>query len=400
MIASVFLYLGQLNTPSLEERVVPDQQEVVIESLVRLPKLNAAQYSLLSHTLNNVGYMTQRYGRKDLLRILKVGTQVRTALLPGAMRLGITVNSEDLSGGLSLMQSLLTAPTFLKETYRLKRTPKDFDLVYEPLWILNSAQLTSLATPENSLALWSSIVRTDTVKTVVQGNFKAGESTRIWAMFSDGWLPKFQGTVPFTYASIGKVGSFETKSMVLETPLPSGLSLSDAVICASILGSGKQSILFKHFREKLQISYRQECFIIPTELGWNCRIIIGPQEEEIGDQQLNYVKTELLGAIDKIDEKQLITSQGLIKGFTRGQIPVFPLMLGSQFNIGERVDDQVFFDLYLSQKSNISWKAFKVALDTNCAQIKNLDGVSSKLLFYKNSLNELVRNLVVLNPKK
>ena len=158
--------------------------------------------------------------------------------------------------------------------------------------------------------------------------------------------------------------------------------------------------MFKHFREKLQISYRQECFIIPTELGWNCRIIIGPQEEEIGDQQLNYVKTELLGAIDKIDEKQLITSQGLIKGFTRGQIPVFPLMLGSQFNIGERVDDQVFFDLYLSQKSNISWKAFKVALDTNCAQIKNLDGVSSKLLFYKNSLNELVRNLVVLNPKK
>jgi len=91
MIASILLCLDQLNTPSLEERQVSDQQEVVIESLVRLPKLNSAQYSLLSHTLNNVGYMTQRYGRKDLLRILKVGTQVRTALLPGAMRLGITV---------------------------------------------------------------------------------------------------------------------------------------------------------------------------------------------------------------------------------------------------------------------------------------------------------------------
>ena len=400
MIASFFLYLGQLNTPSLEERVVPDQHEVVIETLVRLPKLNSAQFSLLSHTLNNVGYMTQRYGRKDLLRILKVGTQVRTALLPGAIRLGITVNSEDLSGGLSLMQSLLTAPTFLKETYRLKRTRKDFDLVYEPLWILNSAQLASLATPDNSLALWSSIVRTDAVKTVVQGNVRVGESTRIWAMFSDGWLPKFQGTLPFTYASIGKVDSFENKSSVLETPLPSGLSLSDAAICASILGSGKQSILFKHFREKLQISYRQECFIIPTEFGWNCRIIIGPQDVEIDDQQLNYMKTELLGAIDRIDEKQLITSQGLIKGFTQGQIPVFPLMLGSQFNIGEKVEDQVFFDLYLSQKSNVSWKAFKAALESNCAQINNLDGASSKLSFYKKSLHELVKNLVVLNPKK
>jgi hypothetical protein len=95
-----------------------------------------------------------------------------------------------------------------------------------------------------------------------------------------------------------------------------------------------------------------------------------------------------------------MTSQGLIKGFIQGQIPVFPLMLGSQFNFGERVDDQVFFDLYLSQKLNISWKAFKVALETNCAQINNLDGASSKLHFYKKSLNELVKNLVVLNPKK
>lgn len=343
---------AQVEPPPLLEIADYDAKQIEIEVLVKLPKLTLAQWHVLEQTVWNLTSRTQRYGSRDILRIIKPGSKVRTALLPDAVRLGISVDREELSGGLGLMQSFLTSPSFVKEAYREK--PAAESSVYEPMVVPNGISSTPLATPETSLELWSALVRTNTVSISVSGNFSPGEPTKKWGMFIDGWQPKFTGNLPFTYARRTEKPT-EGQTLVFDFESQKPDEFAKLVFMSVILGGGKQSILFKTTREKLAETYRQEAFVMPTEKGWKLRILLGVEKAKFTPEKIEGIRKEILEAVKKCNESQVKTAAGLFRGYLQNDISIRPICLGGDVDVVKEESDRLFLRSYYFFKAGRAW---------------------------------------------
>lgn len=342
----------QIEPPAILE--IPDYNanSVEIEALVKLPKLNPTQWYVLDNTVYNLTARTQRYGSRDILRIIKPGTQIRTKLLPDSVRIGITIDKEELSGGLSLLQSLLTGPSFIPEAYKIK--PFTGSNVYEPMFIPKGTSSAEYATPDTSKELWNALVRTNTVSVSVNGNFSPGEPTIKWLMFVDGWQPKFSGNLPFSFArriekpEPGETLVFDYESEKLD-------EMAKLVFMSVILGSGKQSILFKTTREKLAETYRQEAFVIPSEKGWILRIVLGVEKSKYTPEKIEMLRKEILEAAQKCSEQQVKISAGLLKGYLENEISIMPICLGRNIDVANNPADKLFLRSYYLSKTGRPW---------------------------------------------
>jgi hypothetical protein len=346
------LSTAQIEPPPVLEIVDYNATSVEIEALVKLPKLNPAQRYVLDQTIYNLTARTLRYGSRDILRIVKPGTQVRTKLLPDAVRIGLTIDKEELSGGLGLMQSFLTSPSFVPEAYKMR--PQSTSNVYESVVIPNGISSVPLATPETSLALWNALVRTNTVSLSVSGNFSPGEPTKKWMMFIDGWQSKFVGNLPLSFSRrVEKPEEGETLVFDYETEKLD--EMAKLVFMSVILGGGKQSLLFKTTRERLAETYRQEAFVLPSEKGWILRIALGVEKTKFNPEKIEKLRSEILEEAKKCSEKQVKTSIGLLRGYLQNEISIRPICLGQEIDIANQPGDKIFLRSYYFSKTGRPW---------------------------------------------
>jgi len=123
MIFAVAILACQVSSvPDIVEYPNLKAQSVAIEAIVKLPKMNPAQRYVLSQAMNLAVQMTPEYANKDILRILQTGTRFRLYQAGDHLRVGLTVDPDELGSGLNLLHSVLTEPSFLADTIKARKS--------------------------------------------------------------------------------------------------------------------------------------------------------------------------------------------------------------------------------------------------------------------------------------
>ena len=75
------IFLSHLSTvPEITEYPTANKDSIAIEAIVKLPPLNPAQRYVLSQAMNLAVQMTPEYGNKEVLRLLKTGTDRKSVV--------------------------------------------------------------------------------------------------------------------------------------------------------------------------------------------------------------------------------------------------------------------------------------------------------------------------------
>ena len=185
MISAIFLLKQFSSVPDITEYPIANQNVIAIEAVVNLPKLNPAQRYVLSQSLNIAVQMTPEYGSRDVLAVMTTGTRFRLFQTADSLRIGLTVDSDQLGPGLSLLHSVLTQPTFLEETIKVRKSA--WSDPWDPAYSGYQQQEMPLDRSEIA-ALWQGIMRPKSISIAVSGKFHAGDPTKRWRSMAYPWL--------------------------------------------------------------------------------------------------------------------------------------------------------------------------------------------------------------------
>lgn len=352
MMLPALLFGQPVLMPHLIEFPTTGGEVVAIEALIRLPKLEPGQRFRLEQAAFNAVKMTPQYGKRDISRILAPGFRFRIDQLADTLRIGLTVEPKDLGSGLSVLASVLTEPTFLPDAIKVEAAPaispwlkatRSYDMVQMEV---DQAQLQDV---------WKFVVRPEAITIGIRGPVPAGRASQLWRereRFWQEYLPNksISGRSPKLKLDIGTppILLFSAQVAVLE-PLD--------VMAATLLGGGKDTILWKVCREGLTMSYQQDAFLIPTSSGWEFRIAIATDSRIVEEDAVNQLKSKLLSSIDQINETDLSHAKGLLKGYFEFGQPGMPVRIGNTQMTGGDDNEVLFRDLYLAAKSSPSFSS-------------------------------------------
>ena len=347
MMLQTLLLAHPVLMPHLIEFPTTGGEVVAIEALIRLPKLEPGHRFRLEQAAFNAVKMTPQYGKRDISRILAPGYRFRIDQLADTLRIGLTVEPKDLGAGLSVLSSVLTEPTFLPDAIKVQSTP-----TVSP-W-LKASRAFDMVPMEVDQALlqdvWKFVIRPEAITVGVRGPVSAGRATQLWRERERFWQEYFpnkdvSGRSPKLRLDIGTppILLFSAQVAVLE-PLD--------VMAATLLGGGKDTILWKVCREGLTMSYQQDAFLIPTSSGWEFRIAIATDSRIMEEDAVNQLKSKLLSSIDQLNEADLSHAKGLLKGYFEFGQPGVPVRIGNTQITGADDNEVLFRDLYLAAKSS------------------------------------------------
>jgi hypothetical protein len=293
----------------------------------------------------------------------------------------LTVENGDLNSGLSILNSVLTEPSFIKEAMKPAATSLGsfWQLAYETVPIVECN-----FEPWQVQLIWNSSVNRDTITIGVRGNFQKGAPTKRWNELG-GWLPITDRRLP---NFLGKKTLAEvqrnTKLLLFETPTltPSGSEISEALLASTILGTGKECLLWRICREEMMMSYRQEAFLYPDRKGWRLRIAIATDENGIAPESISTVRDRLIKAVNELKSSDLVWAKGAARGYLQNQLQTLPMVLGVGGILSEEPADQLY--LFWQAKLNRNWNPNEILESMEKVQ---LDIVKKHLIEMLNQMN-------------
>jgi hypothetical protein len=344
-----------VDPPVLHEYISTEERSVAFEALVQLKDLTAQQRFVMLESAKNAVQYTARYSKNDLLNLLSPGTGFRVQLGGSILRIGFTMPPQKLNSGLSILQSVLTEPSFIRESFKPYAKP-----VADP-WA-SAYQLEPLEPckfePDYVRSLWSSYVNADSVQIGVRGNFAPGEVKRQWASYTEGWQKSRTRTFPKLQSEQKGLGTTsEVQLLVFESPRLSlkKQEFAEVLLAVTALGTGKSCVLWDICRERLRMSYRQEAFLLSDRDGWRFRIAIASESAYLGATKTEALCAELSKAIDQLRESDLVRAKGAARGYLLNQIPTLPLIVGVGGVLRQTSEDQLYLNMLWRIKSGESW---------------------------------------------
>jgi predicted Zn-dependent peptidase len=286
--------------------------------------------------------MTPEYGNRDVLRILQVGTRFRLYQAADHLRIGLTVDPSDLVSGLNLMRSVLTNPTFLQDTIKVRRSL--IQTPWAPAYRGFEVQETPLVR-EEVVGLWRAVMRPQNIMVAISGRFRANDPSEKWRSMQSGWIYNIPNQLPLAYPPKLKETPNSPPILIFDSkPISiTRTSLASYLMAANALGIGKESVQWLVAREELNISYRQEAFLVPTTTGWRFRMAFATDAAGTKPESISNLRTKLRTRCEKLTQQDLLHAIGLGKGYLANQLPNLPLVLG----IGEVLSGDANDDLYL-----------------------------------------------------
>lgn len=345
MIAAAMVLGKAVVMPHLIEFPTSGGDLIAIEALIPIPKLEPGHRFRLEQAARNAVKMTPQYGRRDISRILAPGYRFRIEQLADALRLGLTVEPADLSAGLSVLSSVLTEPTFLPDAIKVDSV--------STIQLWQRATRTFDVTPMDVdqayfQEIWKYVIRPESITIGVRGPIVPGKASELWRQrerFWQDYLPgkTLSGRSPKLRLDIGK-----PPIVLFGTPIP--VLTADELLAATLLGGGKDTILWKLCREELRMSYQQDAFLVPTTTGWEFRIAIASDQRILEAEAITKLKERLMQSIQQLTEKDLNHARGLLRGYFEFGQPGLPIKLG-QVDLTNGDDNEALFrDLYFSFK--------------------------------------------------
>ncbi len=371
MIVSALIMGRAVLMPHLIEFPTPSGDVVAIEVLIELPPLEPGHRFRLEQAARNAIKMTPQYGRRDISRILAPGYRFRIDQLADALRIGLTVEPKDLGAGLSVLSSVLTDPTFLPDAIKIETVP-----ITQP-WqrAIRSFETAVMEVDQASLRdVWKYVIRPEAITIGVRGPVVVGRASQLWRereRFWQEYAPQktVSGRSPKLTLDIGK-----PPILVLASKIP--LLNAEDLLAATLMGGGKDSILWRLCREQLKMSYLQDAFLVPTQTGWEFRIAIATDQRILEEGAVTKLLSQMVGEIERLSEKDLQHARGLLKGYFEWGQPGLPIKLG-QTEMTSGDDNEILFrDLYLNHKKSATFSAGAwisgAGLDTVRSRLKTL----------------------------
>jgi hypothetical protein len=352
--------------PKLLEFPVATDELVAIEAVIRLPKLEVGHRYRLDQAALNAVKMTPQYGRRDISRILSPGYRFRIDQLADALRIGLTVDPKDLGAGLSVLSSVLTEPTFLPDAIKVDKLPESFPW-RRALRSYDSAQMD--ISQESLRDVWKYVVQPNLVTIGVRGPFNPGSAKALWKdreRFWSDYQPNktVSGRSPSPRLDIG-----EPPILLMSSEVPV-LTTLDLVV-ATLMGGGKDSVLWSVCREQLRMSYQQGAYLLPTLTGWEYRLAIATDKSILDPEKVESLRARLHEGIEKLSQVDLAHANGLLRGYIAYGQPGIPILLGNSSVTGGDANDALFRDMYLSMKGVPPIDKTDWTVDVSVAEVKS-----------------------------
>lgn len=318
--------------------------------------------------------MTPEYGNRDVLRILQTGTRFRLYQAADHLRIGLTVDPEDFGPGLSLMHSVLTNPTFLQDTIKVRKS--SIVNPWAPAYRGFELQETFLQR-EDIMGLWKGIMRPKNISVAISGRFRANEPSEKWRGKQSGWDTVVPSQLPLTYPPKLKEVPNTPPILVFDSK-PISISkdtLGTYLLAANSLGIGKESIQWLVAREELNLSYRQEAFLIPTSTGWRFRMAFATDNGSIKPEMIAELRTKLRAKSEAMTQINLDHAMGLGKGYLTNKMPNLPMVLGVGEVLSGDANDELYLRHYFKTMFGFDWDAqslFVQMKSTTVAELRKL----------------------------
>lgn len=379
VISALFCLAQVSSVPQISEYQTQNTRSIAIEAIVKLPSLNHAQRYVLSQSLNIAVQMTPEYGNKDVLRILKTGTRFRLYQAADHIRIGLTVDPQDYGPGLSLMHSVLTNPTFLQDTLKVRRTT--IINPWSPAYRGYESQETNLVRDE-IMALWRGVMRPKSISIAVSGRFRTNDPSEKWRGMQSGWVYDGPAQLPLSYPPKPKISPNSPPILVFDSK-PIAISKDSLVrylLAANALGIGKESLQWLVAREGLNLSYRQEAFLLPTVEGWRFRMAFATDLEGVKPEVIIDLRTKLRAKCENLSQQNLDHAVGLGKGYLTHQLPNLPLVLGIGEVLSGDANDDLYIQHYFRTMFGFEWNAESLLTQMQAVPISDLKKLLLKII--------------------
>jgi predicted Zn-dependent peptidase len=257
----------------------PKAEAASMDLIVSLPSLErqelGAAYVVREAWLDG----TEQYSKRQLMEYgSQTGSPPQVILMPDHIRLTLEFPRGQLDVGVSMLTSLLKAPSFTESsveaaTSRLKQATRD--VWEEALWpaMPDFGRLRADTVRE----FFQRYVRPDKIAVVARGGFAAGDFLLQWNRRMEAWSPQMPRRGPLRTGPPVAVESHARAVPTLEIALPpfkpSDADFPSNLLALYALGVGKGSALHRVLRESLRWSYRQEGVVWPTPDAYQPRLI-------------------------------------------------------------------------------------------------------------------------------
>ena len=379
MISAIVLLAQVSSVPEIIEYPSLNAPSVAIEAVIKLPALNPAQRYVLSQAMNLSVQMTPEYANQDVLRILQIGTRFRLYQGADHLRVGLTVDRDNIGSGLSLLHSVLTEPSFLADTIKARKTMVNFP--WAPAYCGFATQEMPLDR-DTLMGLWQAIMRPKNISVAISGRFRLGEPSERWRAKQTGWVYSVLGTLPLAYPPIAKPVANDPPILIFDSkPITMTRSnLASYLLAANAIGVGKESVQWLVAREEMNLSYRQEAFLIPTEKGWRFRMAFATDQAGIKNETIADLRVKLRAKCEAVTQQDLDHAVGLGRGYLVNQMPLLPLILGIGEVLSNDANDQLYLRHYWSTQYGFDWNADSLLSDMKATKLDDFKKLLLKLI--------------------
>lgn len=342
MIPLLCLTLQTAKPCELIEVPSPAESKITLEAYVRLPELSNAHLYVLTKATAAAVRQTSKFPPRSVRAVFSPGYGPRYSVTGNGIRIGFTVEPDNWKTGLSLMQSILTEPVFLSD---LDREPdatvkSPIDRFYQIGDVFKRD-----FNPRGVLPMWYSLVNSKTVTVAISGPFATGEPTKRWESYASGWTNSGRNNLQVnTKTEFPPARNTDDRIVMLESA-----SLQEPIapltLAATILGVGRDSILFRLCREEMKISYQQEAIVLPDRKNWRLRVGVFTDQKNTDPVVLLKLKDELKKSINALSESDVQRALGAAKGALQYQQRTLPIIIGNPGELPSDPASRLHFDL-------------------------------------------------------
>jgi hypothetical protein len=379
VIPTLLFLIQNSSVPQIVEYPNQNRRSVAIEAIIKLPPLNSSQRYVISQSLNIAVQMTPEYGNRDVLRILQTGTRFRLYQAADHLRIGLTVDPDDFGPGLSLMHSVLTNPTFLQDTIKVRKS--SIVNPWAPAYRGFELQ-ESVLKREDIVGLWKGVMRSKNISIAISGRLRTNEASEKWRGMQSGWDTVVPSQLPLTYPPKLKevpnsppILLFDSKPIAISKG-----SLGSYLLAANAVGIGKESIQWLVAREELNLSYRQEAFLIPTTSGWKFRMAFATDIDGTKPEMIAELRTKLRARSEALTKQDLDHAIGLGKGYLTNKMPNLPMILGIGEVLSGDANDELYLRHYFKMMFGFDWDAQSLLTQMKATSVEDLRKLVTKLI--------------------
>lgn len=347
------LSILQSGTPRVIESPMPGSGLVVVQAYILAPNLGPADAAALKVVGETLLDGTQEFTRNELLSYgAQAGLPPTVSILPDFAKVQIAVPKRGLTVAIALIESILVRSNLKLEDLEAHRST--LMVRHRPAW---SAALDPRLLPYKDLRagdyarVRDSLFRPENIVIAVGGDFDQGDGAKevkkafgSWSLGPKKYVPK-PIPIPISASNDEAVSSYELYGLPIATSQP---AWAQQFLAMFALGVGKESSVTRVFREKMQISYRQETVLWPSLQGWIPRLFVVASPSVNSSERIDGFRAALQEDIGSWSELTLERAKSMALASLNRDLPVSPFWLDTSGPARSDVASRTSWDAFSS----------------------------------------------------